>query len=60
MSGSEGSNPGDGDLSANRFGIGGEIPDSDDDLSSDGVQLQIDYGEQVARLWETPKGEWWP
>ena len=51
---------GDGDLSANRFDIDGEIPDSGDGLDRDGVELQIDHAEKVARLWDTPKGEWWP
>jgi hypothetical protein len=60
MSGSEGSNPGDGGLSANRFDIDGEIPGSDEDLHGDGVELGIDYSEQVARLWDTPEGAWWP
>jgi len=53
MSGSEGSNPGDGGLSANRFGIDGEIPDSDAE------QADL-YAELAARQMDAPTGDWWP
>jgi len=60
MSGGEGSHPDDGDLSANRFGIDGEIPDSDEDLQ-ERLDEQADlYAELAARQMDAPKGEWWP
>lgn len=47
---------GDGDLSANRFGLDGDP----DDVRTEAEARAEHYSELVARQWGTPKGEWWP
>ena len=47
---------GDGDLSANRFGLDGDP----DDVRTEAEAKAEHYSELVARQWGTPKGEWWP
>jgi hypothetical protein len=45
----------DSDLAANRFGLDDDDRDhADDELAAD------QHAEKVARLWDTPRGEWWP
>jgi len=47
---------GDGDLSANRFGLDGDP----DDVRTEAEAKAEHYSELVARQWGTPEGEWWP